>query len=243
MNGDEITVRLARPEDSEACEAIERAVWSTFHDQAEGNIWIDYDPELHVVAERADGTIVATGDACPFAWDGRPETLPYHGWAEVIERAYELRETNAPKPAFACALGISILPDARGTGLGLRMLSGLREAATAAGYKGLAAPVRPTEAWRMPHMTMAEFSRVRLPDGRHFDPWIRVHERAGGTIIGSCEDSITLQGSREQWEEWTGLRLPEQGFVLVDGANAYLTLGGGIGVLTEGSVWLLHELG
>lgn len=239
----EYEIRLARPDESDACEAIERQVWSTFHDQANGNIWIDYDPELHVVAVDETGRVIATGDGCPFAWDGNPHSLPAGGWAEVIEQAYDLADQGAPKPEYACALGISILPDARGAGLGLKMLAGLRAAATAAGYKALAAPVRPTAAWRMPHLSMAEYSRVRLTDGRHFDPWIRVHEKAGGRIIGSCEDSITLSGTREQWEEWTGLRLPEQGFVIVEGANSYLTLGNGLGFLTEGSVWLLHELG
>lgn len=236
-------IRLAHADESEACEAIERQVWSVFHDQAEGNIWIDYTPELHVVAVDPDGRIVATGDACPFDWDGNPHSLPVSGWSEVIERAYDLMDEGAPTAAYACALGISILPEARSAGLGLEMLAGLRKAAAAAGYTALAAPVRPTAAWRMPHLTMAEYSRMRLTDGRHFDPWIRVHEKAGGRIIGSCEDSITLAGTREQWEDWTKLRLPEQGFVIVEGANSYLTLGNGRGFLTEGSVWVLHELG
>ena len=65
---------------------------------------------------------------------------------------------------------------------------------------------------------------MRLPDGRHFDPWVRVHERIGGVIIGVCERSMYWRGQREQGEEGTKVRLPQNGALLIDGSTGWLKL-------------------
>lgn len=237
-------VRRATADDYAAAHDLENAVWDTFHAKAHGNVWCPYWPELHVVAiERETGRLVGTGDAVPFQWDGNVETLPERGWQEVIFLGRQRRQNpDQFEPArYASAVGITIAKEARNGGLGRRLLKAMKDAALEAGYEALAAPVRPSDRWRMIDLAIDDYAEVRLADGRHFDPWVRAHESVGGRIIATCETSNVLHGSREEWETWTGIRLPDDGRVLLEGANAFLELKEGYGYLVEDSVWLLHE--
>lgn len=234
-------VRPARADEEEACWDVEARCWSPFHAEAVEEDY--YDPALHVVA--VDGQrIVATGNAVPFpAWDGDEGSLLGLGWADVQEQWRQAVEAGQPLEArYACAIGISVLPEARAGGLGFRMLVALRDSARAAGYESLAAPVRPSAKHRMPSLSYRDYALLRLPDGRHFDPWLRLHERGGGRIVGAREGSFFMRGSREEWEQWTGLALPEDGELLVDGGNDYLRLQAGRGEMVEGSIWVVHDL-
>lgn len=241
---DRYEVRRATAADYQASHDLENALWDTFHAKAHGNVWCPYWEELHVVAiDRESGRLVGTGDAVPFDWDGTVSGLPERGWQEVIYLGRKRKENPAtyPPARFASAVGISIAHEARKGGLGRRMLAAMKEAALAAGYEALAAPVRPSERWRMVELPIEQYAQVRLPDGRHFDPWVRAHEAVGGQIIGTCETSNVLHGRRDEWESWTGIQLPSEGRVLLDGANCYLELDEDYGYLTEDSIWLLHR--
>lgn len=257
-------IRPAHPEERRTCVELENLVWPVYHYSADGYVGLPYQPGLHVVAVSGE-EIVATGDGCPFNWDGDPATLPPGGWQEVVASARERVEAaklrgpeaeaaraqapdagafpppGTPGAEYACALGISIKPSWREHGLGLRMLEALRSAAFEAGYRGLVAPVRPVDRWRMLHLELDEYVNVRLADGRSFDRWLRLHEAAGGRVIGLCQTSLVIGAETERWEGWTGLRLPESGSVLIEGANGYLTVESGYAALVEESVWILHE--
>lgn len=230
-------IRLCRADEEDASWEVERQVWAPFNWQADGSIGVDYDPNLHLVASDGSG-LVATIDAQGMDWDGDSSTLPAGGWTALVMRA---RDGFESQPDWAFAVGASILPGQQSRGLAGRMLGELRDLALSLGYKGLVAPVRPTGRSRMPHLDIHEYRDVRLPDGRHIDPWVRVHEGVGGRIIGCCEDSAVFGGTRAQWEEWSGMRLPDDGDILVDGAQGWLELISGYGVLREDSLWLLHD--
>lgn len=236
-----VEIRLARLEEEEACWEIEGQCWSEFHAEPIESDY--YDPKLHVVA-LLGGRLIATGNAVPFDWDGQPEHLPAGGWGQVqrdwVARVESGRSDHGRN---ACALGISILPEFQGRALGLPMLAALREQARLAGYEALAAPVRPSAKFRFPDLSYGDYAQLRLADGQHFDPWLRLHERAGGRIIAACEQSFRMRGSHADWEQWTGMRLPLEGRLLVTGGNEYLQLADGQGEIVEGSIWVLHTIG
>ena len=232
------TIRLIRPGEEQAAFAVERSVWAPFNWLAEGSMGTDYHNDMHLVAVNAAGRVVANIDAFPFDWDGNPDTLPAEGWRDAIIAA---NQGFDHQPRYACAHGASILPEARGGGLAADMLVALRDQVLSLGYVGMVAPLRPTARARMPHLSIDEYVQVRLPDGHHFDPWLRAHERVGGRIIGATERSMYWWGEREQWEEWTRMRLPDNGSVLIDGSTGWLELVDGYGVLVEDSVWVLHQ--
>ena len=106
----------------------------------------------------------------------------------------------------------------------------------------LIAPVRPTLKGRYPLTPIERFVEWRRADGTHFDPWIRTHERIGGEIIALAPQSMVIEAPVSNWEEWTGLRLPEDGSYVVEGMLAPLELRGGIGYHVEPNVWMRHPV-
>jgi hypothetical protein len=237
MSADTFLVRPGRPEDQDAALEVENAVWAPFHWDSDDLPGWEYDPLLWVVAER-EGRIVASADGCRMHWDGAPAGLPRGGWMEVLGQAPAALAEGAP---WGCALGTSILPEAQGHALSGRMLVALVAQARIAGLRGLLAPARPTARARMPELSIDDYAAVRLPDGRHFDPWLRVHERIGGTIIATCSPSMRVSAPIGDWERWLGEALPATGRLLIRGAIGYLEIREGVGTLTEDSVWVLHQ--
>jgi GNAT superfamily N-acetyltransferase len=181
--------------------------------------------------------LVAELHSVPTPWDGSYEDLP-SGWDEAFTRAFESGRT----PDVLCALAISVLPERQGEQLSSRMVNAMREAAAAAGLRELIAPVRPTLKARYPLIPIERYVEWRRDDGSHFDPWIRLHERVGGRIIGPCPRSMLMKAPVADWEEWTGLEFPGDGEYVFRGGLSTLVVENGIGTHVEPNVWLRHSL-
>jgi hypothetical protein len=52
------------------------------------------------------------------------------------------------------------------------------------------------------------YATWRRADGLLFDPWLRVHERRGATILTLEPRSLRITGTVAEWEEWTGKSYP-----------------------------------
>lgn len=199
-------------------------------------------PRYCVVATDG-GRVVARGLAVPFdaAGEGREE-LPDRGWDRVLVWAFaDLRLGRAP--TTASALEIAVDRAYLGRGLSHRMLAALREAAGRAGHDALLAPVRPTGKHRQVRMPMSEYVRERRADGLPADPWLRVHERAGGVAEKIAPASMTIGGSLAEWRQWTGLPFDRDGDVEVPGALSpvHCDTAHGHAVYVEPNVWVRHR--
>jgi hypothetical protein len=77
-----------------------------------------------------------------------------------------------------------------------------------------------------------------------FDPWLRVHARAGGRIVKVATASMTFSGSLAQWREWTGLPFNRSGTVVVPGAlvPVMASLEHDHAAYVEPNVWMWHQL-
>jgi GNAT superfamily N-acetyltransferase len=181
--------------------------------------------------------LVAELHSVPTPWDGTEADLP-SGWDEGFTRAFK-RERE---PTVLCALAIAVLPERRGEQLSSRMIEAMREAARTHALRELIAPVRPTLKERYPLTPIERFVEWRRADGTHFDPWIRTHERVGGEIIALAPQSMVIEAPASDWEEWTGLQLPEDGTYVVEGMLAPLEVRGGIGRHVEPNVWMRHSV-
>ena len=53
---------------------------------------------------------------------------------------------------------------------------------------------------------------------------------------------MTVTGSREEWEEWTGLQFPEDGDYVVPGALVPVRFENGSGSYVEPNVWVRHRV-
>ena len=112
------------------------------------------------------------------------------------------------------------------------------------GLSSLIAPVRPTLKAKYPLIPIDDYVAWRTDDGHLFDPWLRVHERIGATMIGVASESMRISGSGDDWKTWTGLTFSTSGQYVDDGALAPVTFDEGAdeGVYVESNVWMHHRL-
>jgi GNAT superfamily N-acetyltransferase len=209
-------------------------IWPEFllHDAISNRYWnrlyTDF-PDFQFVLVDGD-EVIAEGNCIPVVGQ------PAH-WRDAFLAAFE-RDGD---PDRVCALAILVSPEQQGRGLSATMLEHMR--GLAAPFGGLVAPVRPTLKHRYPLIPIEEYAGWRRADGTHFDPWIRAHERLGAKLIGPAEEAMLVEGSAEQWLEWTGLELRADGEYVVPGALVPVHVEDGHGVYREPCVWLEHAVG
>jgi GNAT superfamily N-acetyltransferase len=209
------------------------------HNEPGGRYWgrlYEEFPDFQVALVDGD-ELLAEAHAVPLAWDGSLEDLP-SGWDEGFVRAM----TSEHEPTALMALAISVSPERQGERLSSRMIDAFRDNARAAGLASVLAPVRPTYKERYPLISIERYVEWRRDDGSHFDPWIRIHEVVGGSILAPAPESMVLRAPVEDWEEWTGMRFPEDGEYVFPGALATLVVRDGIGTHVEPNVWILHDV-
>jgi hypothetical protein len=105
-------------------------------------------------------------------------------------------------------------------GLAAEVLAELTMRARADGLERVVAPIRPTWKSRYPNVPMSEYAGWVREDGLSIDPWIRTHQRMGGVILGPAAESMVIEGTVAEWEEWTGMLFPASGdYVVPDALN------------------------
>jgi GNAT superfamily N-acetyltransferase len=247
-------MRLVRvvdePEWWRPADAMCTAAWPEFmlHDPVANRCWghlrEDW-PEFQLVLldeSAAEPKVAAAAQAAPLTWSGVDEELPA-GWDEQFERSVEGLDSGA-KPNTLGAIQICVASDRRGQGLSAVMLEAMTRNAAGAGFGSLVACVRPTEKVRYPLMPIDAYAAWRRPDGLPFDPWLRVHARAGARLVRGSSRSMTIAGSVAEWAEWTGLGFPVSGPYTVDGALAPVDIdvAADRGVYFDPNVWMVHDL-
>ncbi len=196
-----------------------------------------------VLRDDEGGEVVAVGHSAPIRWDGTVAGLP-RGIDGAIELAFALAEHGEPATTL-CALAIAVAPRSWGRGVSAAMLAAMRGIARDHGLGALVAPVRPSWKERYPLTPIERYARWRRDDGLPLDPWIRVHERLGGTILRPEPHSLRITGTVAEWEKWTGLAFPETGVYVFPAGLALLQVdvGSDRGRYWEPNVWMRHEPG
>ena len=149
-------------------------------------------------------------------------------------------EGRQPEPDVLSAMVAVVDRGRQGEGLSAQLVEAMRGLARAHGFAALVAPVRPTWKERYPLIPMERYARWTRDDGLPFDPWLRVHARLGAELLEVCPASMRIEGSVEEWEDWTGLVFPDDGDYLVPGALVPVRVEDGRGVYVEPNVWMRH---
>jgi len=183
---------------------------------------------------------VAAGWGVPVRWDGSADGLP-SGYTDSLVRGVEGHEQGVP-PNTLVICGAVVSPSLKGRGLAGETLMALRRTALDFGLTRVVAPVRPTTKARYPLTPIETFMRWRRADGAALDPWIRTHERLGAELLSAAPLSQTMTGTVAEWEQWTGLALPESGeYVIPDGLGLlHVDRATDEGVYQEPNVWMRH---
>lgn len=200
-------------------------------------------PEYVMLALDGDRPI-ARSFSVPLAWDGDPAAgLPEDGWDWAIRQSVQTRFSGS-NANLVCALEISVQADHRGKGLSGVMLEAMRRNVAALGFTTLVAPVRPSGKHQRPDEPMTSYVARTRDDGLPEDPWLRVHVRAGGTVVNIAPMSMQISGTVAQWRAWTGLPFDHRGPVHVPGALVPVLCEPDHGYATyvEPNVWVLHRI-
>lgn len=179
---------------------------------------------------------------------GHARTLPAReaeglpgGIDEMLERWFA--ERPRPEPDVLSAMVAVVDNRHNGRGLSSLLIRGMRDVAAREGFSSLIAPVRPTWKDRYPLIPMEQYARWTRGDGLPFDPWLRVHARLGAEPLGPCPASMRVEGSREEWETWTGMTFPQDGDYVVPGGLVPVEFRDGRGVYVEPNFWMRHPVG
>ena len=189
--------------------------------------------QFHLVGD--DGEILARARSIPLRWDGTVDDLPA-GIDGAIARGFDEGGANV-----LCALVIMIPRDLQGRGLSRAALEAMQKIGRRQGLETLIAPVRPSWKERYPLVAIERYAEWRRDDGLLFDPWLRVHERLGATVLRPEPRSLSITGSIDEWSTWTGMVFPDDGEYWFPGGLATLSVAGGHGAYWEPNVWMRHS--
>jgi hypothetical protein len=194
-------------------------------------------PEFQFFLLDAD-EIVARGYSLPMWWDGTIGGLP-DGIDGAIARGFDDDDANV-----LCAMLIAIPPNHRGRALSAIAVAAMRDLAVRHGLIALIAPVRPNSKERYPLVPIEEYATWTRADGLLFDPWMRVHERAGATVLKPEPRSLHISGSVAEWEDWTQMAFPQSGVYWFPRGLATLEIdrAADSGSYWEPNVWMHHPV-
>jgi GNAT superfamily N-acetyltransferase len=214
-------------------------LWPEFigHDKVVATFWprlYEVYPDFQLwVVDRDERRTIGYACTVPVHWDGTPSPRGID-WA--------LSNGVAGAPTTLCAIVAGLVPEYRGRGIADAVLRRMASIAAAHGLDGLIAPVRPTWKERYPLVPIERYLAWRRGDGQFYDPWLRTHERLGGELLGPALRSMTIAGSREEWQRWTDMVFPEDGDYVVPGALVPVRFKDEQGIYVEPNVWMRHEV-
>lgn len=200
-------------------------------------------PEFQFYLQNADGTVVACCNTIPLAWNGTPDDLP-SGWDDGLARGAS-GVLNGVSPNTLCGIQATVSANFMGCGLGSALVQTMRKLTSDHGFNALIAPVRPSYKAQYPLTPIERYITWTREDGLLFDPWLRVHQHLGASILRAAPESMTIPGTVAHWENWTKMRFFESGDYIVPGALAPVKVNReqDQGLYIEPNVWMLHSPG
>lgn len=197
--------------------------------------------QLDIILTDEGGQPVATGWGVPISWSGEVAELPL-SFADGLRRSVELHDALGVADTFVICGGV-VHPARKGSGVAEELVRALCDTAAEHGLAKVVAPVRPTRKHLYPLFGIDEYAAWVRDDGLPWDPWLRLHARVGGSVIGLAPNAQTMTGTVAQWEEWTGLELPASGdYIIPKGlAPLHIDKTDDLGTYVEPNIWVRHR--
>jgi GNAT superfamily N-acetyltransferase len=189
-----------------------------------------------------DDRVIASCFAIPFYWQGSKEDLP-EGWDKVIEKGFADRENGISANALSL-LAITVSPEHQGRGISKLILHKVQDYVNKYQLQYLVAPVRPVLKQFYPLAPIFEYAEWKTKEGKIFDPWLRVHLSMGASLVKFAPQSLTIEGSIADWENWTGMKFPASGDYVIPGALSTVAVSVEKNKATyyQPNIWLQHDL-
>ena len=187
--------------------------------------------------------LIAVGHTVPLIWDGSLSDLP-PTIEEIVLRAEQTkRRQQAPNTLSALAALVS--SGHRGQNLSGEMIQEMKMLARQHSCTALIAPVRPTWKSHYPLTSMERYVDWKRTDGAPLDPWVRVHWRLGAMPLCIAPNTLTVEGTIKDWEEWTDMVFPESGLYVIPGGLQPVKMDceQNTGRYEDPNYWMKHPLG
>ena len=187
--------------------------------------------------------LIAVGHTVPLIWDGSLSDLP-PTIEEIVLRAEQTkRRQQAPNTLSALAALVS--SGHRGQNLSGEMIQEMKMLARQHSCTALIAPVRPTWKSHYPLTPMERYVDWKRTDGAPLDPWVRVHWRLGAMPLCIAPNTLTVEGTIKDWEEWTDMVFPESGLYVIPGGLQPVKMDceQNTGRYEDPNYWMKHPLG
>ncbi len=238
-----------RPDLAQEMSALVAAGLPTFLTEGRSSHSVDVDelllgtPERQMLLLSQDDVLSGVGIAIPLHWNGSAEDLPL-GSDDALRRSAEMLERGQLADSI-CMLSLTVAPHATAIDPGMQILRGMLAAATATGAESLLVPVRPEAKASYPLTPIERYAGWQTRSGEPFDPMLRLHRAAGAEVLRIAEESSTVTGSVEEWQDWVDMDLPESGAYVIPGGHAVLEvdLATNSGRYVEPHIWVRHKLG
>jgi hypothetical protein len=197
--------------------------------------------EYDLMLTDEDDQPAATGWGVPIAWSGEVSVLP-PTFVDVLRQSIELHDDSGAADTFVVC-GAVVHPSLKGGEAAASLLRALCDTATQHRLSNVIAPVRPTRKHLYPLLDIDTYAAWVRSDGMPWDPWLRLHVRIGGEVIGLAREAQTMTDAISQWEEWTGLELPVSGEYIIPKGMAPLRIdkSADLGTYVEPNVWVRHR--
>ena len=184
--------------------------------------------------------LIGGGFTVPAIWNGKLDDLP-SSIEKIIINGLETEGSSANT-----LIPIAVLVDERfrGESISAEVLKQIKYLAIQLGFQNLIIPVRPTWKTQYPLQSIENYSTWRNKNGFFYDPWLRIHQRLGATIMKCVDSTLKIEGTIEDWENWTGMVFPESGDYVVKNAlqPVQIDVESNVGIYNEPNVWMQHQL-
>jgi hypothetical protein len=199
--------------------------------------------EYDLILTDEDDQLAATGWGVPIVWSGEATELP-SSFADVLRQSVEVHDRSGVANTFVIC-GAVVLPSLKGSGAAESLIRALCDAATAHNLANVVAPIRLTRKHLYPLLDIEAYAAWVRDDGMPWDPWLRLHVRIGGSVIGLARGAQTMTASVSRWEEWTGLEIPFSGDYIIPKGMAPLRIDktADLGTYVEPNIWVRHRQG
>jgi len=200
----------------------------------------EYFPHLDVMLVDEVGAPAATGWGVPIWWSETVDDLPA-SFADVLRRAVEVYESGSDANTFVICGGV-VHPGLKGTGTATDLVQALIRTGHSHGLTRVLAPLRPTRKHLYPLFSIADYASWVRDDGLAFDPWLRLHVRAGARVIALAPAAQTMTGTVQEWEQWVGMALPATGEYVIPHGMSVLSIdtAANVGTYVEPNIWVQH---
>jgi hypothetical protein len=187
-----------------------------------------------------DDSLIGGGFTVPVSWNGTHDGLPT-SIEEIITNGIKTKNESANTLVAIAAL---VDDSCRGQQLSAEILKQMKYLTIRHGLQNLIVPVRPTWKARYPLQGIESYATWLREDGLLYDPWLRTHQRLGANVLKCVDSTLKVEGTVEDWKQWTGLVFPESGHYIVKGAlqPVRIDIESNMGVYHDPNVWVQHPI-